>query len=104
MRLIDPVGHVCSVITHAFPLAVVAAVMLDGSPYALTAVAAALLARLGLKWSVDRAVGAPTGLWSLMPVRDLFSFIVFAGSFFARAVYWRGARFGVSSNGKFFPA
>ena len=104
VRLIDPVGHVCSVITHAFPLAVVAAVMLDGSPYALTAVAAALLARLGLKWTVDRAVGAPTGLWSLMPVRDLFSFIVFAGSFFARAVYWRGARFGVSSNGKFFPA
>ena len=104
VRLIDPVGHVCSIITHAFPLALVAAVILDGSPYALAALAAALLARLGLKWSVDRAVGAPTGLWSLMPVRDIFSFIVFAGSFFARAVYWRGARFGVSSNGKFFPA
>jgi ceramide glucosyltransferase len=104
VRLIDPAGHAGSVVTHPVPLALLSMMFLAGSPLSLAALAMALGSRAWLKWSMDRATGGPSGPWSLLFVRDLLSFAVFVGSFFARAVYWRGARFGVSSGRKFFPA
>jgi ceramide glucosyltransferase len=105
IRLIDPVGHAGSVLTHPLPLALLGAMFDAGQPWVLLPIAAALAARTWLKLRIDAAIGASSGPWALLIPRDLVSFAVFASSFFARAVYWRGARFGVSSGRKkFFPA
>ena len=103
VRIIDPAGHAGSVVTHTLPLALIAAVLLGGTLPSLAVVAVALASRAWLKWRFDRSLGHASGPWSLLILRDLLTFAVFLGSFFARAVYWRGARFGVSSGRKFFP-
>jgi ceramide glucosyltransferase len=104
VRMIDPVGHFGSVVTHAAPLAVIGVLLLGPTPIALAVLAAAVGARLWLKCQSDRAAGASSGPLALMPVRDTLSFAIYMGSLFARAVYWRGARFRVSSGRRFFPA
>jgi ceramide glucosyltransferase len=104
VRTLDPVGHAGSFVTHPLPLALIGLALLGGAAPGLAAVVLALASRLWLKAGIDRAVGRPSGPWSWLVARDLVSFGVFVGSFFARAVYWRGARFGVSSGRKFFPA
>lgn len=104
VRMIDPVGHYGSVVTHAAPLALIGVLLLGFSPYALAVLVAAIAARLWLKRKVDRISGASSGPIALMPLRDIMSFAIFLGSLFARAVYWRGARFRVSSGRTFFPA
>ncbi len=104
VRMIDPLGHAGSILTHPLALALIGAALCGGASYALAAICLALAARAGLKWRLDRAVGRSSGPWRLLIARDLLTFAVFVGSFFARAVYWRGARFGVSSGRKFFPA
>jgi ceramide glucosyltransferase len=104
VRTIDPAGHAGSVLTHPVPLALIGLLLTTGGPVALAALVAALASRALLKWRMDKAIGASSGPLILLPLRDLLSFAVFVGSFFARAVYWRGARFGVSSGRKFFPA
>lgn len=104
VRMIDPVGHFGSVVTHVAPLALIGTLLLGASPAALAVLAAALAARLWLKREVDRISGSSSGPLALMPARDLLSFAIFLGSLFARAVYWRGARFRVSSGRTFFPA
>ena len=97
VRLIDPIGHAGSLVTHALPLALIGTALLGAQPWAIAVTLATLAARACLKWNVDRAVGEPSGPWRLLIVRDLLSFAVFVGSFFARSVYWRGARFAVAS-------
>jgi ceramide glucosyltransferase len=97
VRLIDPAGHAGSFVTHPLPLAFLGAVLLGGQPWAIAVVLGAFAARACLKWNVDRAVGERSGTWWLLIPRDFLSFAVFIGSFFARSVYWRGARFGVAS-------
>jgi len=104
VRMIDPIGHFGSVITHAVPLALIGALLLGAAPLSLAVLTAAIGARLWLKHQSDRAAGASSGPLALMPVRDILSFAIFLGSLFARAVYWRGARFRVSSGRRFFPA
>ena len=97
VRMIDPAGHIGSAVTHAVPLALIAALLTGGAAYAWAALLAALAARLWLKWRIDRAAGASSGPALLMPPRDIMSFAIFCGSLFASAVYWRGERFRVSS-------
>lgn len=104
VRMIDLPGHLGSVVTHAAPLALIGAWLLGWPAYALGALAAAAMSRLWLKASVDQVAGSSSGPWLLLPARDILSFAIFLGSLFARAVYWRGARFRVSSGRTFFPA
>lgn len=104
VRMIDPVGHFGSVVTHAAPLALIGVLLLGASPLSLAVLAAAIGARLWLKLQSDRVGGASSGPLALMPARDILSFAIYMGSLFARAVYWRGARFRVSSGRTFFPA
>jgi ceramide glucosyltransferase len=104
VRIIDPVGHAGSVVTHTIPLALIGAALSPDTGFALIVLAAAFASRLWLKHRVDSAVGRSSGPWTWLIGRDLLSFGVFLGSLFARAVYWRGARFGVSSGRKVFPA
>lgn len=113
VRDIDRWGHLGSVVTHPFPLAILGWTILTlagsnlsgiGSAFALVALAT----RLWLKSRVDgvtTANGAPaaTGAWWLLPARDMLSFAVFVGAFFARRVEWRGARFHVGRDGGLTP-
>ncbi len=104
VRMIDPIGHVGSVVTHAFAWALIGVALSAGAPLAWAVAGLALASRLWLKLRVDRAAGASSGPALLLPLRDIMSFAIFFGSLFARAVYWRGERFRVSSGRTMSPA
>lgn len=104
IRCMDPLGHAGSVVTHPLALAVIATLLLGGAWYAGAAMLAAGFARYWLKRRVDRFVGATSGPWQWLLLRDILSFGVFVCSLFARRVEWRGSKFHISANGKLFPA
>ncbi len=95
IKSIDPLGHAGAVLTHPFPLALVAAVF--GGPWALAA--AALFARLVLCGAVARAFSLPRQPYWLVPFQDLLSFAVFVASFFGSRVSWSGVAYRVSAAG-----
>jgi ceramide glucosyltransferase len=100
VRSVDPGGFAGSYITHAIPLALIGAALLGFSLPALGVVVIAILARLILKFRIDRALSrSGTGLW-LFPLRDMLSFGVFVAAFFAGRVDWRGSRFRVRADGE----
>jgi ceramide glucosyltransferase len=104
VRMIDPAGHVGSVVTHALPWALIGLLLTGGALVGWSSVILALLARSWLKWRIDHAASASSGPALLLPLRDIMSFAIFWGSLFARAVYWRGERFRVSSGRTMSPA
>jgi ceramide glucosyltransferase len=104
VRMIDPAGHVGSLVTHALGWALIGAALLAGAPAGWAAVVLAIASRCWLKWRIDHAAGASSGPALLLPIRDIMSFAIFFGSLFARAVYWRGERFRVSSGRTMSPA
>jgi ceramide glucosyltransferase len=99
VRAVDPAGFAGSVVTYPTPLAILSVLLTVGAPLALAALAAALICRLWVWREVDRAATASTGPWWWLPLRDGLSFAVFLGSFFVRAVDWRGDRFQVDDKG-----
>ena len=104
VRMIDPAGHAGSAVTHALAWALIGTALLAGAPIGWAAILLTLASRLWLKLRIDRASGASSGPVWLMPFRDIMSFAIFFGSLFARAVYWRGERFRVSSGRTMSPA
>ena len=104
VRMIDPAGHLGSAVTHALAWALIGAGLLGGAPIGWIAIALALVSRFWLKARIDRAAGASSGPAIVLPLRDIMSFAIFFGSLFARAVYWRGERFRVSSGRTISPA
>ena len=104
VRMIDPAGHYGSVVTHPLAWALIGTALFAGAPVAWAAAALALAARLFLKWRIDRSAGQGSGPFWLLPFRDMVSFAIFLASLFARAVYWRGERFRVSSGRTMSPA
>jgi ceramide glucosyltransferase len=103
IRRINPAGHVGSIITFAFPLALMAAVLLDFRPPSLAVMGIALGARLFLKYRIDGIFATRAGPFWLMPVRDLMSFVVFVASLSGETVHWRGARLSVEPSGMISP-
>jgi len=99
IRRINPAGHVGSIITFAFPLALMAAVLLDFRPISLAVMGIALAARLFLKHRMDRIFFIKAGPSWLLPLRDLLSFAVFVASLFGETVQWRGTRMSVERSG-----
>ena len=104
VRMIDPAGHVGSLVTHALAWALVGLALTGGALAGWAAIVLAMACRLWLKSRIDRAAGASSGPALLLPLRDIMSFAIFIGSLFARAVYWRGERFRVSSGRTMSPA
>ena len=100
---LDFPGHLGSLVTHPFPLALVAAALLGFTPAAVSLLAVALAARLGLAAAANHVAGRPAGALWMLPMRDVLSFGVFVGSFFGRAVVWRGQAFHVTTNGDLIP-
>ena len=93
IRSIDPAGYLGSIVTHAFPWALIAAAIGPaslGPVIGVGLVIAALLCRLGLLRRVERGFGLPPQAYWLVPVRDLLSFAVFASSLFGESARWKG--------------
>jgi len=89
IKSIDPAGHAGSVVTHAFPLALVAAALGGGLPV-LALAGLAVVGRVALCLRLERAYGLPRHPYWLIPVRDLLSFAVFVTSYLGHGVNWRG--------------
>jgi ceramide glucosyltransferase len=104
IRSIDPVGYAGSIVTHAFPWALIAALAgiapeCLGPATALGAGIASLGCRLVLLRRVERAFGLPPQSYCLVPLRDLLTFAVFVSGFFGRSASWKGRRYRFVSAG-----
>ena len=103
IRSIDPSGFLGSVVLHPLPFALAGALLRGFDAWSVAVLAAALLCRLGLQWSVDRTHSRRTGdsarRWALGPLRDMLSFAVFCASFLNNSVVWRGRRYRVRADG-----
>ncbi len=99
IRVLRPREHICTLVTYPFPLALAAIALLGGGVYGLGVLVLAIVARIVLKTSVERAFGTFAGPLWLMPVRDVISLAIFLLSFFGQNVAWRGARFQVQPSG-----
>jgi ceramide glucosyltransferase len=98
IRSIDPLGYLGWIVSHALPLALIAAALGGGWP-ALSLAAAALACRGSLIFAVETEYGLPRHPYWLIPVRDLLSFAVFVAGFAARGVSWRGHRYKLMPQG-----
>jgi ceramide glucosyltransferase len=99
IRGVDPAGFFGSGVTHAVPLALLGIFLSGASLISLAVLAIALICRLWLMREVDRIAEADRRGWWLAPLRDVLSFAIFLGSFFVRAVDWRGTQFRVDAQG-----
>jgi ceramide glucosyltransferase len=99
IRLVNPAGHLGSIVTHGFAFALLAAILLDFNAASLVVLAAALTSRLFLKARIDGLFGTYAGPTWLVPLRDLLSFAVFLVSLFGETVHWRGTHFAVEASG-----
>jgi ceramide glucosyltransferase len=98
IRTINPLGYLGWIVTHAFPLALMACLW-GGGWAALGLAAAALVCRAALIFAAERGYGLPPHPYWLIPVRDLLSFAVFVAGFVARDVSWRGHHYELMSEG-----
>jgi ceramide glucosyltransferase len=109
IRSLDPAGYAGSIIAHAFPLALIAALGSAtteslGSATALGLGMAAFGCRLALLRQVERAFNLPPQSCWLVPLRDLLSFAVFVSSFFGQSARWKGRRYRFIAGGTLVPA
>jgi ceramide glucosyltransferase len=98
IRGIAPAAYAGSLITHPFPIAVIA-LLCGGGWLAALCAALALVGRLGLGRSVECRFGGPPNSYWLLPVRELLSFAVHLGGLFGSSVTWRRRSFRVLSDG-----
>jgi len=99
IRLLNTSGHLGTVVTHALPLALIAMALNGVTLLSVAVLGATLLARLCVKWRMDRVLGTSAGPAWLLPVRDMLSFVIFLGSLFGGNIHWRGTRFLVAPDG-----
>lgn len=110
IRVVQPLGHACSVVTYALPMSVPAALFATQYPQLLGLPVLALAARLALHWVVSRGPspverdhwrhGAARWSWLwLVPLRDVLSFVVWTASFANRRVVWRQQALYVRADG-----
>jgi ceramide glucosyltransferase len=95
IKSIDPLGHFGSIITHPFPLALLA-VAFGGGGDALAMAMIALACRVGVSWCVEQRFALRSQGYLLIPARDLVSFAAYVASFFVLTVTWRGQRYRLS--------
>jgi ceramide glucosyltransferase len=104
IRSIDPVGYAGSIVAHAFPLALLAALIgsLVGSLGPATGIGlcvTALFCRLTLLTQVEWAFALPSQSYWLIPPRDLLSFAVFLWGCFGQNALWQDRQYWFSSSG-----
>jgi ceramide glucosyltransferase len=97
IRSIDPVGYVGIVFMHPLMLSLAAA--MTGTSYPLALLALALVSRLLLVSSVERAFRLERESPWLLVLHDVMSFAVFVSSFFGRSVAWRDHSYRILPDG-----
>ena len=103
IRNVDPAGYAGSVVTHAFPLALVAALLPEAGGAAVAVAGLALACRILLCLRVESAFGLSPHAYWLLPIRDMLSFVNFAWSFVSGAVTWKGHDYRVVADGTLIP-
>lgn len=101
VRIIDPIGYAGAFVAHPLPLAMIG--LFSDASAALMLITAAIICRLVLCFSVQRAFGLPRQRYWLLPVRDLLSFAVFVWGCFGATVRWKGTEYQVRSDGTLIP-
>jgi ceramide glucosyltransferase len=97
IKSIYPIAYACTLITHAWPLALLG--LLLGSRAASMVVAAALLSRIMLCGCVEWRFELPRQNYLLIPLQDIIAFGVYIMSFFGATVHWRGADYRLLADG-----
>ena len=103
IRNVDPVGYAGSIVTHAFPLALIGALIPGAGQHALAVAALALACRIILCVRLERAFGLAAHPYWLLPIRDILSFMNFSWSFVSGAVTWKGHDYRVVADGTLIP-
>ncbi len=103
IRNVDPAGYAGSVVTHAFPLALIGALLPGGGHGALAVAAFALACRIILCLRLERAFGLEPQPYWLLPIRDMLSFMNFSWGFVSGAVTWKGHDYRVVADGTLIP-
>jgi ceramide glucosyltransferase len=101
IRGIDPKGYAGGLITHPFPLALLAS--LAAGRLALVLAVLALAGRFAIGRSIERRFGGPRNAYWTLPIRELTSFAVHVAGFFGSNVTWRGRRYRLLSDGMVAP-
>jgi ceramide glucosyltransferase len=91
VREIDPAGNAGAVITHPFPVALVALAL--GCRSAGDVALIAVICRLVLCLCVERRFRLPAHPYWLLPLRDLISCAAYLVAFLGSTVVWRGHRY-----------
>jgi ceramide glucosyltransferase len=97
IKSIDPIAYAGTIITHPWPLALLALML--GSPAAAVVVVAALLTRATLCRCVEWRFGLPRQDYWLIPLQDVIAFGIYVTSFFGVTVHWQGADYRVTAAG-----
>ncbi len=103
IRNVDPAGYAGSVVTHAFPLALIGALLPGAGSGALAVAALALACRILLCVRLERAFGLEPHPYWLLPIRDILSFMNFSWGFVSGAVTWKGHDYRVVADGTLIP-
>lgn len=103
IRNVDPAGYAGSVVTHAFPLALIGALLPGAGTAALAVAALALACRIVLCMRLERAFGLDSHPYWLLPIRDILSFANFSWGFVSGAVTWKGHDYRVVADGTLIP-
>lgn len=99
IRLVDPLGHAGSVVTHALPMALIAAVFDNFGTISLGILSLALACRTLVPIEMQRGFKAEGSSIVLGPFRDLLSFTVFVASFLPISIQWRGHSYRLRRDG-----
>ncbi len=97
IRSIDPIGHAGSILTHPWPLALLA--MLSGTQAAALLAVAVLTARVTLCRCVEWRFGLPRQDYWLVPLQDIIAFAAYLASFLRATVHWQGFDYRVAADG-----
>jgi ceramide glucosyltransferase len=98
IRSLNPAGYAGSVVSHVFPLALLAALAgvaaaSVGAAIALGLCGVSFGCRMALVRQVERAFNLPPQSCWLVPLRDMLSFAIFVASLFGQSARWKGRRY-----------
>jgi ceramide glucosyltransferase len=99
VRSVQPIGYSLSFLTYAIPTALLFCIFSTSSVASASILTAAILLRVLMHYTTRRCldIDGPSRLW-LVPIRDLFSFVVWGASFFGRTVRWRQDNFSIQDD------
>ena len=89
-------GHLGLIFTQGLPWALLAAVFAPSAAWAVALMLGYLVLRGASAWIIGvwgMGDGLLRGKMELLPLRDLFAFVVWVVSFFPQRIHWRGKKF-----------